>query len=104
MLPPGTYQLTGEYKGQVIGRRGLLWRVLCLDKRQTEIGSSPMFLGVARSWTNFDMPLTVPATNCRAQTLQLELGARSASERLVSGTLWYDDLKIVRKEGVQDQN
>ena len=101
MLPPGTYQLTGEYKGQVIGRRGLIWRVLCLDVKPVEIGASPMFLGVARTWTSFDVPLRVPPTGCRAQSLQLELGARSASERLVTGTIWYDDLKIVRNPDVQ---
>ena len=37
LLAPGTYQFDGEYKGKIVGPRGLKWRVACADdeKRQS---------------------------------------------------------------------
>jgi len=29
MLPPGSYLLKGQYRGQLVGRRGLEWRISC---------------------------------------------------------------------------
>ena len=31
MLPEGRYKLKGEYKGEIAGRRGLVWRLACAD-------------------------------------------------------------------------
>jgi hypothetical protein len=55
-----------------------------------------MFVGSAPSWTDFDFSFTVPEENCRAQEVRLMLAARSASEQLVSGTVWYDELRFSR--------
>jgi hypothetical protein len=98
MLPPGTYQFQGKYKGNVIGRRGLQWRIACASGASTQIGESPMLVGVAMKWKPFDFSFTVPKTDCRAQSVRLAFGARSASERFVSGSIWYDELQIRRTE------
>ena len=96
MLAPGNYRLQGQLKGQIISRRGLIWRVKCVDGKRTLLGESPMFVGVARKWEAFEISFSVPAKNCRAQKLSLHFDARSSSEQLVTGTAWYDDLKISR--------
>ena len=98
MLAPGTYELKGHYKGEIIGRRGLQWSITCAGSARDPIGESRMFLGTARTWTDFLIPFTVPDADCRAQKLRLSLTARSASERLVSGSIWYDKMQISRVE------
>ncbi len=98
MLAPGAYELKGKYKGELIGRRGLQWSIACAGVRRDPIGESRMFLGTVRTWTDFVVPFTVPDTNCRAQSLHLTLAARSASERLVSGSIWYDEMILTRVE------
>jgi hypothetical protein len=57
-----------------------------------------MAAGQAPIWRDIEFAFTVPSANCRAQELQLELDARMASEQLVSGSIWYDDLRIQRAE------
>ena len=95
MLPPGTYQLKGRYQGRIIGRRGLKWHITCAGAK-APLGESSMFVGVARQWREFMVTFSVPAADCRAQYLRLTLDARSASERLVTGSVWYDELVITR--------
>lgn len=96
MLPPGSYQLEGQLKGELKGRRGLAWRMTCAEDGK-KIGQSAMFTGVVSEWTDFTVSFSVPDRECRAQTIQLVLDARSASERLVSGSVWYDELKLSRQ-------
>ncbi len=100
MLAPGAYELKGQYKGEIIGRRGLQWSIKCVGapRAREPIGESRMVLGMARTWTDFLIPFTVPDKECRAQELRLVLAARSASERFVSGSIWYDELEISRVE------
>jgi len=55
-----------------------------------------MFVGEAPDWKDFEFDFTVPDNDCRAQYLRLALAARSASEQLVSVTMWYDSLRLSR--------
>ena len=96
MLAPGTYRFAGRYKGELMGRRGLTWRITCAEG--TPLGHSAMVTGTAPAWKNFDFEFSVPARDCRAQSVQLVLDARSASEQFVSGSMWYDELEISRVE------
>lgn len=96
MLSPGTYQLRGKYKGEVTGRRGLRWRIACAGGRR--LGKSDMVLGTKPEWQQFKFSFTVPDRDCRAQKVSLVLDSRSASERFVTGSIWYDDLEISRDQ------
>jgi hypothetical protein len=98
LLPPGTYQFEGKYRGEVIGPRGLVWRVSCAGAAGTPIGQSPMLIGATTLWKDVRFSFTVPGAGCRAQVLQLDLDARMPSEQLVSGSLWQDELRISRHD------
>ena len=95
MLPEGKYQLKGQYKGEIVGKRGMVWRVACADGERP-LGESAMILGQAANWQTFGVDFSVPS-GCRAQTLRLELDARSASEQMVSGSIWFDELAVTRQ-------
>ena len=97
LLPPGPYRLGGKYRGEIVGRRGLVWRIACVGAAGPPIGQSSMMVGATASWKGFEFAFTVPAADCRAQHLRLELDARMASEQLVSGFIWYDELTIARE-------
>lgn len=95
VLQPGRYRLLLRQKGEVMGRRGTQWTVTCAGS-DARIGESQMFTGSVPDWTELRSEFTVPAEKCRAQTLRLIHAARSASEQLVKGTAWYDDIRIER--------
>ena len=94
-LPPGDYQVAGEAHGDVVGRRSVRWRVACLED-QAIVGQSEMFIGEMTTWASFSFSVRVPAAGCTAQRLSLDLDARSPTERLVSGTIWFDEMSIRR--------
>jgi hypothetical protein len=96
LLTPGSYRLEGKFKGETRGARGLQWSVRCAGSGKAALGEGPMFVGVEPKWSDFDFAFTVPDADCRAQELRLVLAARSASEQLVSGAVWYDELRIAR--------
>ena len=55
-----------------------------------------MITGSGATWKDFASSFTVPETNCPAQYVELVFDARWASEQFISGSLWCDDLQIVR--------
>jgi hypothetical protein len=96
LAAPGTYVLKGLYRGRLVGTRGLMWRALCADS-QVPLGESIQLLGDVPDWREFTFSFVIPDKNCRAQTVRLELDARSASEKLVAGSMWFDDLDLKRQ-------
>src|SRR5580704_672130 len=94
MLAPGRYHFTGRVKGELVGPRGLKWRVSCAETRDNRLAEGPMINGRVPSWSDTGFDFMVPAQNCRAQYLSLDLDARMASESFVNGSMWFDDLKI----------
>ncbi|SRR5579871_4425719 len=95
LLSPGTYKFVGKDKGELVGPRGLRWSVRCADGMAAPLGEWST-TGSELSWKNFEFSFTVPEVNCRAQYVRLDLAARMASERLVSGSVLFDELEIVR--------
>jgi hypothetical protein len=96
MLPPGSYQFSGEFKGELVGPRGMKWRIACANSNANIVAESSMINGVTKSWTPIGFGFTIPDKDCNAQYVRLDLDARMASEELVSGSVFFDNLRIVR--------
>jgi hypothetical protein len=96
MLAPARYRLEAAYKGRLVGQRGLRWRVTCAGEPATPIGESEMIKGISPAWKVIEFSVEVPESDCPAQYLHLDLDARMASERFVSGEVWFDNLRISR--------
>src|SRR5579862_1203650 len=103
MLAPGRYHFTGRVKGELVGPRGLKWRISCAETRGDRLAEGPMINGRVPSWSDTGFDFTVPAKNCRAQYLSLDLDARMASESFVNGSVWFDDLQISRLASAPSQ-
>ena len=102
-LAAGHYRFQGKHNVDVVSQRGLQWRIACAGKEATQIAESPVAQGSGAAWQDFSFSFTVPETGCPAQNVQLVFDARWASEQFISGSIWYDDLQIVREPAVQDQ-
>jgi hypothetical protein len=98
LLPPGDYVFKGTFMGEIHGPRGVQWNVRCTDGKAT-IGQSKMILGSFPDWRAFEFPIIVPDNDCAAQIIELKLAARSPSEKLAFGAIWFDDFSISRTEG-----
>jgi hypothetical protein len=96
MLAPGRYRLHGRYQGELAGPRGLKWRLACAETPDRPFAESTMITGRAAAWSDLDLDFDVPADKCRAQYLSLDLDARMPSEQFLTGTIWFDDLRIQR--------
>ncbi len=73
MLGPGTYEFKGQYKGDIVGRRGLVWRITCAGSNGAKIGQSAMLVGATSNWKDFGFRFTIPDNDCRAQHVRLML-------------------------------
>lgn len=96
MLTPGSYHFEIDGRGELSGRRGLVWRLLCAEDKRN-MGETPMFLGEAENWVTMSAVFSVPA-DCPVQILTLLLDARAPSEQMASGTVWYDNVRLARIE------
>lgn len=95
LLPPGDYILEGRVKADELnGPRGLWWNVQCgMNSPAQSLIHTDLVRGTI-PWTNFSTTFTIPSQGCKAQTLQLELPARIASERQLEGQVWFRHLRI----------
>jgi hypothetical protein len=96
MLAPGDYEFKGKFKGELIGPRGLKWRIACAGG-SAPLAESAMMIGAHPIWKDIEFFFTVPSVECRAQQLRLDLDARMSSEQLVTGSVWIGELQISRR-------
>lgn len=96
LLPAGSYRFAAAYRGQVSGRRGLVWQVTCLGEPRTSLGASAMILGTTPAWSRIAFDFKVPDAGCPAQLLRLYHDARTPSEQLVNGWSFHDDVTLTR--------
>jgi hypothetical protein len=96
-LDAGRYRLQGRGRPDGLkAERGLRWRVRCVGANPFLAESEP-FLG-SDEWRNFTVDFTIPARECPAQLLRLELDGRVELDFEARGDAWFDDLTIARLE------
>jgi hypothetical protein len=104
VLTPGGYRFYGKYKGELVGPRGLKWRIVCAGAEGQLLGESKMIIATVPSWSDVGFQFAVPEADCRAQHVRLDLDARMASEQLVAGAVWFDELQIVRSDDARSKS
>jgi hypothetical protein len=93
-LPAGAYTFAGQVKTErLLTSRGLWWRIYCANSAKT-LTNTELVSGTM-PWTEFKVNFQVPATDCDAQGLILELPARIGPEQRIEGQAWYQNLRIV---------
>jgi hypothetical protein len=94
MLSPGAYSFKASFSGAIVGPRGVQWDIRCMTG--ASLGQSQMILGTFKDWRELKLPFVVP-DGCTTQEITLRLAARSPSEQLVSGEIWFDGISISRE-------
>ena len=95
LLPPGHYRLEGNLRGAISGKRGLRWQIRCVSGSQKILGETEMLLGQSPQWRVFAFDVEVPQLpECSGEILRLFHDARSASEELLSGEVWFSDIRL----------
>ncbi|UHD15502.1 tetratricopeptide repeat protein [Thiocapsa bogorovii] len=94
-LDAGRYRLSGRVRvDSLTSQGGVKWTIRCVLPDSAILGEGARFLG-SSDWRDFDLYFEVPET-CFYQQLTLVSGGSRAFEQKLDGTLWFDDLKIVR--------
>ena len=98
LLRPGSYRFSGEQKGLMSSKRGMVWQVLCYPGG-TVAAQSGQLLGAPRTWRPFTFDITIPNNGrCDAQRLRLIHDSRSTSEQFASGEIQFQSLQIAPLE------
>ena len=89
LLPAGDYSFSGRVRTEELRTsRGLWWRIFCANNPAKSLANTELVSGTM-PWTDFTVKFQVPAADCRAQWLQLELPARIDPELQIEGQVWY---------------
>lgn len=97
MLPPGHYQLKGFARPEGLETaNGLIWSLSCNGGRTQRIAATEPIKGRSASWRPFELDFSVPAEDCPAQILRLQLDGRAALDFEARGTVWFDAITIDR--------
>jgi tetratricopeptide (TPR) repeat protein len=94
LLPAGDYLFRGRVKTEtLLTSRGIWWHIFCASNAAESLANTQLVSGTM-PWTDFEVKFQVPATDCKAQWLQLELPARIDSEWKIEGQALYQSLQI----------
>lgn len=94
LLPPGKFIFKGEVEAEGLrAARGLWWRIYCADRPDDNLTHTDL-VSSDRPWQSFADAFEVPANNCQAQWLQLEIPARILPEYEIEGQISYRHLSI----------
>jgi hypothetical protein len=103
VLPPGRYKFRGLQKVDILSKKPFFWEVRCVGapgasaSNEEPLGKGPAIEGRDLSWSGFEFDFTVPRTDCPAQYARLSSDARAASDQFMNGSVWFDELEILRE-------
>ena len=98
MLPPGHYRLDGFVRPEGLETaNGVMWTISCHGGSTQRIAATRPIKGRTGSWRPFTQGFSVPAEDCPAQRLRLQLDGRAALDFEARGTVWFDALTIKRE-------
>lgn len=93
LLAPGAYRLSFRARARDLrSDRGLQWAVGCQGAAEP-FGVSPRLEGTF-GWKAVDAGFVVPEENCPAQRLWLRNPGADGAGKILSGTIWFDDIAI----------
>jgi tetratricopeptide (TPR) repeat protein len=97
VVPAGAYRFSGRGPVDSLNSaRGVQWTLRCAGgERGPLLGASERFLG-SSEWRDFDFEVTIPP-GCPGQVLQLEPVGMEQGTTFLAGTVWFDDLALVRR-------
>lgn len=99
MLYPGAYRFSALYRAtELRSVRGLAWRIYCLGTKRQLIFESQRISGTQNDWSDLNHNFEIPAEDCHMQLLQLENTARNSPEQMISGEVFFDKLRITRRD------
>ncbi len=96
LLSAGRYRFEGVLRGAIAAKRGLRWQLRCAAGSKLVLGETEMLQGQTGQWRVFALQADIPPGDCSAQMLRLYHDARSASEELISGEVWFSGLHLER--------
>jgi hypothetical protein len=97
-LAPGSYVLTGEAKADNLQTPvGLVWRINCTSGPVGLLAETKPVSG-SQQWSAFETSFVVPDDSCRAQTIRVEVNAKTDLDTQISGQAQFDNLTITRKK------
>ncbi len=93
LLAPGEYRLQFRARARHLrSDQGLEWAIGC-QGAAVPLATAPRLEGNF-DWQAFAVDFVVPASDCPAQRLWLQNPGTEGSGKIVSGTLWFDDIAI----------
>lgn len=94
-LRPGRYQLSGEVRFEnFVSPTGLVFRLSCLDSRETRALDETAPLPQSTQWIEFEKVLQIPEVGCANQILRIESKANVEPTQLTRGMVAVDAVKI----------
>jgi len=96
LLMPGHYRLQGRAHVDTLrATQGIQWSIECSPDGGNPLGSSERFVG-SRPWHDFAFEFDVPEKKCAGQILRLHASGGSVDDLTIQGTIWFDNLRIMR--------
>ncbi|MBY6242482.1 lipopolysaccharide assembly protein LapB [Methylosinus sp. Sm6] len=98
-LSSGHYRLKMEARADSLrAARGVVWRISCRGERERVLAETEPLRGTT-PWRDLDVDFEMPADGCDFPVLRFALSAKVAPELVANGTVFFRNLRLVRRPG-----